>query len=923
MSENASSHSSSSSTPSSNRLQHFFYQVAHYVLTHTLSTLSIIVLCCVLSIYLIIDRIKVDNNLEVFAPVGSEILKSRDHYQKLFGRDDLFMISVEGDVFQADFLKKLKKLEEEIKSLDLDIKSLGMSRADWQKLQSLNQNSPQGSNNTTRTKKSDATHTATQATALSASSAHTTMDEWDDMDEGDDAWGDEKGGSVIEETISLVSVRRTYQHKNALRVEPWFDPIPHQSEIDRLKPLALQDDLLAQRLIDQHGQFTVILVRAALMLDDDLNLVYEGIKKIVLPYSQEGFAIQVTGPPAVNAALNELVLNDLTQLLLLSGMAMFLALIYLFRRPLMIIGPMIVVTVSVIWTIGVMAYLDMGLNLLSSILPAFLLCVGMGDSIHLQSIYKSKCKQGYSSHQAILASCSLTGPPVLFTSLTTMIGLFSFQFATVTAVTEMGLAGGIGVFFALLHSLVTLPIFLKWQKSTHTKHVSDAHSSSVHSSSAHEEAQHQEQLLSHHEHTQTQETDHAHALNHPPKDHIDKALGFLVHLSYTRTSRRLVILGAIIVVGLALWGMTRLEVWHDDLETLPPKHPIKSAIYKVDAALGGVASAQYIIHDSTSLGVKRKETLQAIHQLSQHALAYREADQTQLVGHALSIVNVVKETHQALMGDQTQKPKPSTGKDLAHSTSAVTPTYLKSQAQTSQLLNLFELQSPDELRRISTIDLKDSYLTLQIKWREATSYQDFIQWMQQGIEKYIPQEVECQPTGGIYLAYNIVSSLLNDLLRSFMGAFLVITFLMVLMLRSWKLGLLAMIPNLTPIIIMLGALGHLEIPLDLNNLLIASIALGIAVDDTIHLLHHFQISYQESGDCEQAIQSSLTHAGRAMLSTSILLFTGFIVYLAASTVAIQRFGVVIASTIMLAFVVDLILCPAILRIAYGSSNNRI
>merc|ERR1712100_727481 len=101
----------------------------------------------------------------------------------------------------------------------------------------------------------------------------------------------------------------------------------------------------------------------------------------------------------------------------------------------------------------------MSLNLLSSILPAFLLCVGLGDSIHLQSIYQSCNRKGTPHQESIVLASGLTGPPVLFTSLTTMIGLFSFYFASVTAVKEMGIAGGIGVIFALLHSLITLPIF--------------------------------------------------------------------------------------------------------------------------------------------------------------------------------------------------------------------------------------------------------------------------------------------------------------------------------------------------------------------------------------------------------------------------------------------------------------------------------
>jgi uncharacterized protein len=923
----------------------YFRAIAHYVLAHSKVTLLVVCLCTLLAISLIINHVKIDNNLEVFAPVNSKILKSRDQYQKMFGRDDLFMISVKGDVFTGDFLGKIKKLEQDIQNLDLDIKSLGMSRNDWRL-----KNDPKHQTSTDNKLKiiDKINITSIRSTSVSKSSPNedipTLNDSWEDFGEEDttngDGWGDEKGGSIIEETTSLVSVKRTYQENNSLKVEPWFDPIPSQSEINRLKPLMLQDELVAQRLIDREGKLSVILVRAAIMLDDDLAKVYEAIREIVNTYQSPTFQIRVTGPPAVNAALNELVLRDLSQLLLLSGIAMFFALIYLFRRPLMIIGPIVVVMISVIWTIGFMAYFDMGLNMLSSILPAFLLCVGMGDSIHLQSIYKSKCKMGFTSYQAIIESCTLTGPPVLFTSLTTMIGLLSFQFATVTAVKEMGLAGGIGVCFALLHSLITLPIFLKWQKDLNTLPMT---------SSNHE-------VLS----------SVTNQLHNPPRQHdpdrIDQALGFLVNISREKKARTRLLSLSIIFIGLAFWGVARLEVWHDDLETLPPNHPIRVGIYEVDHALGGVASAQYIIHDNDPLGVKRIETLQAILKLSQHAFTYQDLDQDlPLVGHALSLVNIVKETHQALMPESKisnstvlakksiqaktkVKKTPQVGSTQILSNqvlsnqdpsnqdpsnqvlnnqdpSSQVPSYLQSQTQASQLLSLFELQSPEDLRRMATIDLKDSHLTLQVKWREATSYEEFITWMDEGIKRYIPPGITIQPTGGIYLAFNIVSSLLSDLLRSFAGAFLIITLLMVLMLKSWKLGLLAMIPNLTPIIIMLGALGHAGIPLDLNNLLIASIALGIAVDDTIHLLHHFQMSYHTSGDCEQAIQSSLLHAGRAMLSTTVLLFTGFIVYLAASTVAIQRFGVVIACTILMALVIDLLLCPAILRIAYGKLNE--
>ena len=129
-----------------------------------------------------------------------------------------------------------------------------------------------------------------------------------------------------------------------------------------------------------------------------------------------------------------------------------------------------------------------------------------------------------------------------------------------------------------------------------------------------------------------------------------------------------------------------------------------------------------------------------------------------------------------------------------------------------------------------------------------------------------------------------------------------------------------MVPNLVPIALVMGLMGLTKIPVDLNNLLIASIALGIAVDDTIHFLHHFKTGLMETNDCESAIGIAAHHAARAMVGTSLILGAGFLVYVAALNAAIARFGVLIGLTVLAALVVDLILLPAILRIAYGDRS---
>jgi hypothetical protein len=176
--------------------------------------------------------------------------------------------------------------------------------------------------------------------------------------------------------------------------------------------------------------------------------------------------------------------------------------------------------------------------------------------------------------------------------------------------------------------------------------------------------------------------------------------------------------------------------------------------------------------------------------------------------------------------------------------------------------------------------------------------------------------VEAAGTGPVYVVNRLVKVMLDDLAKSFGTAFLLVSIFMIFMLREWKLGLVAMMPNLFPIILVMGVMGLTNMPLDLNTLLIASIALGIAVDDTVHFLHHFRASFVATQDCEAAIHSAKNHAGRAMLTTSVVLTVGFIILCLATNDALMRFGLLTALTIVTAFLTDLIVLPAFLRWIY-------
>jgi predicted RND superfamily exporter protein len=126
-----------------------------------------------------------------------------------------------------------------------------------------------------------------------------------------------------------------------------------------------------------------------------------------------------------------------------------------------------------------------------------------------------------------------------------------------------------------------------------------------------------------------------------------------------------------------------------------------------------------------------------------------------------------------------------------------------------------------------------------------------------------------------------------------------------------------MIPNLTPILLTLGIMGWADIPLDTFTLLIGSVAMGLAVDDTIHFMHNFRRYFDEHENVEVAVRKTLETTGQALLFTSIVLALGFAIYTQAYLTNLFYFGLLTALTIVFAFLADIVLAPALLVKVFG------
>ena len=796
------------------------------------------------SLWAIATRLTIDTSVESFASNQAESQRVLEEYRDEFGRDTMLMVLVEGDVFSLPFLERLRALHAELARLDVQVDTLGERRADRER-----KRHPTAA--TAPKKVTPQPNGLDDAFGDFDGTEAASADDWGDASASGaaaptkrpsppvDDWAGLAGGTIVEQITSLVNVRQTRGTADGIEVGELLEPFPTGADLPALKARVLADPTLMGQVVDREGRYAVIVLRTQFMGERDTVKVFHAIEVIVARHQAEGFRVLLTGMPALNAGLNHLMVHDLRNLLVLSLLAMLAVLTYLFRHPVGIIAPLLVVAMAAINTVGFMSLLGMPLTMLSIILPAFLMCVGIGDSVHLLSVYRDERRLDRDPHEGLVRALATTGVPVFYTSLTTILGLLSFQFASLDAIKEMGLAGAFGVGLALLYSLTFLPAVISFFPRTRLG-----------------------------------------ARAEGARDFLDRfidrcmqASGDLddtgrgpASLGAVRRRRTTLLIGGVLV-GLAIVGTGMLRVYHDPLSWMPDKEPLKTSLLLLDEKVGGTASLQLLIDGNSERGVKDVALMKGLEALAAHIATYRDPHVGPVIGNAISVVDVVKETNRALHG----------GQEAFY----VLP---DDQRAASDALFMFENAGPEELHRLATNDLSRAQMTLRTKWLEATAYLPLTAFVEEGIEKFIPADAKVRPTGSVYTLATTVRHLLTDLIRSFGAAFIVITLVMIVLLRSLKLGLVAMVPNLMPILLVMGLMGGVGIPIDMNNLLIASIAIGIAVDDTIHFMHHFGVNRAWSGNIEEALARAMRHSGRAMVSTTVILMIGFFVYLGAASV---------------------------------------
>lgn len=808
-----------------------------------------------------VDRLRVDNSIELFIPEGAESVTVLEEVRDAFGQNDLFLVVASGDVFTESFLTRLDALHEALANLNPPLASLGERLSD----RHARRGAGAGISEEGDTPSED------------HSGEDDDFGDFDDFeDDGQETWENLGGGTAVDEVLSLISARRTWMDGDTLHVGDWMSPRPTSDTMEAWRSAVLAEPSLVPQFVDATGQHTTLAIRTQFMADEDSDRFHRAALEVLDAHRAPGFNVALGGGPAIDATFNWMMMRDMVVLLVSATLVMLAILTWLFRHPVGIAAPIIVVNLAVAWTIGFMAVAGMPVGLLSSMLPAFIFVVGVGDSIHLLSVFRTEHMKGINAEEAIIRAMARTGMPILYTTLTTTVGLLSFNFASVLAIRQLGIAGAVGVVMAMVSTLSVLPVVLYWTRKTRFAKEAPVTKSGDHVDRI------------------DQGLRWCFALSAPPAGNTRR-----VHLPMVR-----VLTIGVLLTATAFSLIPSIKVAHDPMGWFDDDVQVKQAAMLLDEHHGGCSSLQILLKAPGERGFKDLQVLQALEGFETYIQAYRDPDGTPLTGPVSSLLNVVRETHRAMNGGGTEALRLPT-----------------TQRGSTDMLFLFENAGPSQLRRLATIDIRTTLMSIQVGWREASSYAPLLTYVEEGIARFFTplgvDTIEAKITGGVPLFYSVVTSLIDDLLRSFGVALIVITLLMILFLGRLSLGLLAMVPNLIPIVFVIGFMSALDIPVDLNNLLIGSIVIGIAVDDTIHLLHHIRVHLGRGESIEVALNHTRTDAGKAVVSTSLILFFGYMTFIAGSVAPIIRFGLLCGLAISMALLVDLILLPALLRLVYG------
>ena len=600
----------------------------------------------------------------------------------------------------------------------------------------------------------------------------------------------------------------------------------------------------------------LILIQAANKYGDRQPYRIELIDKVrqTLSANSQIQGFSVVGTTNMNAELNRSSKRDM--FIFYPAVSLFVTLFawLAFRSLRDIIATFAVVLSAIIFSVGLMMALGYYLNMVTIMMGAILMSLSVASVIHLIARY----------HQNALSAPNMTGvmtaantvkqiwKPCLGASITTIFGFLSLLSANVVPISLLSIFSSIGILLTFLFTVTIGPLCMAmlW-KNNANPHFSCQH-----------KGLHQR---------------------------FSRVLRWLGELSL-RKNRSVVIVTALLSVAL-LSGLAKLRADSNYLDMFTDRTVIADDYDRVERS--GFGTSALSVMFETNEGLESPRVFRGL------MAAQAAINQLPEVDKTISPVDIVEQVDRALAKDERHWQKGLAG-------------YQRDAF--SQLLLVAESSGNDDLPDFLTTDHRQFQLSVFTNYLSGDQTRELVQRIRTISRQQLPEQVSIKVTGIPVMWANMDNYLFKSQKSSLVLLSLAILVVLYLFMRSWPLALIGLLVNLLPITMILGLMGHLGVPINMATTLIGSIAMGIAVDDTIHFLWHYKHSRQEGNDHADAVRHTLDKTGIAIILTTLLIVGGFMVMALSDFTPTADFGLFTSATVFLALLGDLVLLPSLLTL---------
>ena len=660
----------------------------------------------------------------------------------------------------------------------------------------------------------------------------------------------------VNNVLSIANLQSLQKNVDSQRFElqPLSTTLPQtQKELDSLLSIVEDQRFFSQQLLNNANGATAIIISVdeeVLNSKDRLTLMAD-ITQIGGAFEEKtNIELHYAGLPYVRSVMMGKVRQEIIKLLSLSVLVTALILLVFFRSWDAVVFPLLVIFSVVIWSLGTLDLLGYKITILTGLIPTIIVVIGIPNSIYLLNKYHQEFDQHGNKMKAISTITRKIGIVTLITNFTTAVGFLVLAITDIKLLREFGIVAGINIFATFIVSIILIPAVFSYLPSPGRKQ-----------------------------------------LKHLNFKMTDFAINWINMVVFGHRTKTYVV--AFIVVASAFVGVFRLNSVSFMIDDLPEDGKTKTDLRFFEKNFSGIMPLEVLVDTHKKRGIIQLGTLRKVERFEAFL------DSLPAISQPVSVLSMVKAARQAYYNGNPAYYSLPSQRDYNFILR-----YLRKQESQQQMLANFTDENLQQMRislKVADIgsDKMDILLedVIKPKMTEIFGSSDF--------------DITVTGTTPIFIKGN--RYLVENLRLSLIVAFFVIACVMGLLFRNLKMIAISLVPNVIPLIITAGVMGFLGVPLKPSTALIFSIAFGISVDDTIHFLAKYrQELFANKFIVPLALKNTIKETGKSMIYTSIVLFAGFIVFIASDFGGTVALGSLTSATLLVAMLTNLLVLPALL-----------